>query len=182
MVGDGLNDLIALKNADIGIATDNADKHSKSAADVIINGEGLLPVLHFFNNSRDTMITLKQNFGMSLLYNLGVMAFTTTVALSLGPVAPGVMAFLMALQSILVLGNTYRLKQQPLQASSIKLTTNSKPATNNSLPLTNDFKIMPPNPAKKACCQKSKTVAKPSETRKESEHEIAQPPTNPLII
>lgn len=114
MVGDAVNDQIALTTAELGIAVASADQYSKSSAKVIINKEGLQPVAHFFKNCKNTLSILKQNLLSSLLYNAVVMTCTMTITLSLGSMAPAIMAASMGLQSLLILANTYRLSLMPL--------------------------------------------------------------------
>ena len=52
---------------------------------------------------------VKQNLLISLLYNISVACLTAWVVISLGAMAPGLMALGMGVQSLLVLANTYRL-------------------------------------------------------------------------
>lgn len=112
MVGDAANDTLALKSASIGIATADAADISKAHADVLIDKNHLHPLVSFFENARYTLRTIKQNLAISLGYNLLLMVGCGLIAMQLGPIAPGVMALMMGIQSIAVLGNTYRLKQQ----------------------------------------------------------------------
>lgn len=114
MVGDAINDALAMKQALIGIAMNQADPISKKVADVVIQHDDLLPISHFFSNAQDTMNTVKQNLLISLFYNLSVMSLTTLVVLNLGAIAPSAMALSMAVQSLFVLANTYILKKAPI--------------------------------------------------------------------
>lgn len=176
MIGDAINDSVALQEADIGIAVANADEYSRAASDIIINSQGPLAILNFFKNSQDTMSIIKQNLAMSLLYNLAVMAFTTTLAISIGPVAPGVMAFLMALQSIIVLANTYRLKQQPLNIATEK-NINTNCQTNIEINDHHFKNILRPRNQKQQSYQDNKTISQSMENLTEEEFQ----PTIPLI-
>ena len=122
------------------------------------------------------MSITKQNLAMSLLYNLAVMAFTTTLAISIGPVAPGVMAFLMALQSIIVLANTYRLKQQPLNIATEK-NINTNCQTNIEINDHHFKNILRPRNQKQQSYQDNKTISQSMENLTEEEFQ----PTIPLI-
>ncbi len=117
-IGDGANDVEALSRAPIGIAMYSGDIMSKKNADVIIHKDSIYPVVHFFNQSTATMRIIKQNFNVSLGYNLLVMLSTTAMALSLGAMAPSVMALSMGLQSLMVLANTLRLYRGSANASN----------------------------------------------------------------
>lgn len=114
MIGDAVNDALALETATVGIAVAQSAQITKSHADVLIQNKGLKPIIYFLENAKQTMSTVKQNLLLSLGYNLCVMAFTSIVALYLGPIAPSAMAMLMVVQSLGVLANTCYLKERSL--------------------------------------------------------------------
>lgn len=119
MVGDAINDALAIQEADVGIAMANADVITASKASITIHKDGLQPLVPLLQTVQQTMQTVKQNLLISLFYNLFVMIGTTSVVLALGPVAPGLMALFMAAQSLLVLANTYQLKQSPITTAEV---------------------------------------------------------------
>jgi Cu2+-exporting ATPase len=117
MVGDGENDALPIKAATIGIAMNNSDELSKHCSDIQIRSNGLRAIPNFFEHAKQVLSVVKQNLAISLIYNICVACLTAWIAIGLGPMAPGFMALSMGLQSMIILANTYRLKEKPLSTS-----------------------------------------------------------------
>ncbi len=105
MVGDGLNDGPALRQAHVSIAPAAASDVGQSAADLIFLGDSLFPVSRAVQASRRTMRVVRQNLGIAACYNL----IAIPLALA-GFVTPLVAALAMSGSSIIVVGNSLRLR------------------------------------------------------------------------
>ncbi|MDQ1340077.1 MAG: P-type Cu+ transporter, partial [Campylobacterota bacterium] len=105
MAGDGVNDALALSKSDIAITMGAGADISIAVSDVVLLNNSLQALLDSFKISKRTYSFIKQNLAISLIYN------TVTIPLAvMGFVIPLVAALSMSLSSLLVVGNSMRIK------------------------------------------------------------------------
>lgn len=107
MVGDGVNDSIALSNADVAIAMGTSADISMEVSDIVLLNSSLTSLKDAFTISKRTYKFIKQNLGISLLYNLITIPFAM-----FGYVIPLVAALSMSLSSLIVVLNSLRIKMK----------------------------------------------------------------------
>ncbi|MDW4551351.1 heavy metal translocating P-type ATPase [Defluviimonas sp. D31] len=105
MVGDGLNDTAALASAHVSISPASALDAARVASDIVLLGQDLAPLADAIRIATQARIRIKQNFALSLAYNL----VAVPVAL-VGLATPLIAALAMSTSSVTVSLNALRLK------------------------------------------------------------------------
>ncbi|GAA9355496.1 heavy metal translocating P-type ATPase [Helicobacter pylori] len=105
MIGDGNNDVLALKQASVSLGFEKSAL-SKSACDILLLEEDLSLLKKAFDNAQKVYQVVLQNIVLSLIYN----AILIPVAM-LGYINPLIASLSMSASSLLVVLNSLRLKR-----------------------------------------------------------------------
>ncbi len=105
MAGDGVNDILALASCDIAIAMGNGSDIAIEVSDVVLLNDTFSSLYDSFRISKRTFVMIKENLWLSLLYN----GITIPLAMA-GYIIPLIAAISMSVSSLLVVGNSMRIK------------------------------------------------------------------------
>lgn len=103
-VGDGINDALALNQADLAIAMAKGSDVAIHSSDIALANNQLLQILRALNLSYKVLTNIKQNFLWAFSYNI--------IAIPLaffGVLSPMIAGLCMAFSNIFVVGNALRL-------------------------------------------------------------------------
>lgn len=101
MIGDGLNDAGALRQANMGIAVSDDINNFSPGCDAILDGRSFRKLPQFFEFAKDTIKVIHMSFVISLLYNVIGLSFAIQ-----GTMSPLFAAILMPLSTVTIIGFT----------------------------------------------------------------------------
>jgi len=105
MVGDGINDTLALTHSEVAITLGSGTDVAVNVSDIVLINDDFKSLKTVFEISKSTFSKVKQNLTISILYNV----ITIPLAMA-GFVIPLVAALSMSLSSLVVVGNSMRIK------------------------------------------------------------------------
>lgn len=98
MVGDGVNDALAIGRASVGIGVRGGAEACLAAADVFLARGGLAPLVALIEGAERTLAVIRRNIAVSIGYNLVGAALAVT-----GTINPLIAAIMMPVSSVTVI-------------------------------------------------------------------------------
>ena len=106
MAGDGINDSLALSCSDIAVCMGSGADIAISVSDVVLMDEKPMNLYLAYKISKRAYKSVKENLTLSIVYNI-----IAVPAAVMGFVNPLVAALSMSLSSLLVVGNSFRIRK-----------------------------------------------------------------------
>ncbi|MDH5729307.1 MAG: heavy metal translocating P-type ATPase [Gammaproteobacteria bacterium] len=138
MFGDGVNDAPALARASIGVAFSSGTDLAGDSADVIFIQHELSQVNKLLEISQQSLRIIKQNIGISIIYNL----ITIPLAM-MAYVSPLFAAIAMPISSLAVIANAGRLQNLFRKSNKLALVEDTSTNLLPTAPLNQSMEVQP---------------------------------------
>lgn len=111
MIGDGVNDAVALVEADVGISISDGTDVASDASDVVLMNHNLSNLLDFIDISKKSYRIIVENLFWAFFYNVCMIPIAIGVLEPFGIVLnPMIASFCMMISSLTVVFNSLRLR------------------------------------------------------------------------
>ncbi len=121
MVGDGINDALALTSSDIGVAIGAGSDIAMDAAKVVLMKSDLMDVVKAIRLSKATLVNIHENLFWAFFYN--VVCIPLAAGVTAWKMSPMVGALAMSLSSVTVVSNALRLNGVKLDVDRYRYTS-----------------------------------------------------------
>ncbi len=111
-VGDGINDAVALEQADIGISVADGSSVANDSADITLQNHELKTILEALRISRTTLLTIYIGIVIAISYNLVVLGLAVSGVFGiLGPIFASFSMIINDTMPVVISSTLYRLKK-----------------------------------------------------------------------
>lgn len=112
MVGDGINDALALTVADIGVSINNGTDIAMDVSDVILMNSDLKKIVSLIETSKKTLKIIKENLFWAFFYNICMIPIAIGLLKGIGiTISPMFGSIFMTISSLTVVLNSLRLRK-----------------------------------------------------------------------
>ena len=111
MIGDGINDSIALSKADVGVGILSGTSVAANSSDLVLAKHNLLDVVNAISLGKMTFRIIKQNLFWALVYNIITIPIAAGIFSFIGlKLTPMIASICMSLSSLFVVTNALRIQ------------------------------------------------------------------------
>jgi P-type E1-E2 ATPase len=112
MVGDGINDALALTVADIGVSINSGTDIAMDVSDVILMNSDLKKIVSLIETSKKTLKIIKENLFWAFFYNICMIPIAIGLLKGIGiTISPMFGSIFMTISSLTVVLNSLRLRK-----------------------------------------------------------------------
>ena len=121
MIGDGINDAVALTEADLGMAIGKGSDIAVESANVVLMKSSLIDAVAAYNLSRNVYLNIIENLFWAFIYNLIMIPFAATASMKpwMGAAAMSLSSFCVVMNALRInLFNPYKERRQKVSKIS----------------------------------------------------------------